>query len=38
VEGSQRAATATTLPPEVFKGDFKPSPEHEAEGRIGLKR
>ena len=35
VEGSQRAAAGTALPPEFFKGGFKPSPDHEAEGRIG---
>jgi hypothetical protein len=35
VEHSQSAATASTLPREFYAGDFKPSPEHEAEGRIG---
>lgn len=38
VEQSARAAPATTLPPENYgHGGFKPSPAHEAEGRIGVK-
>lgn len=35
VEGSQRAAAATTLSPEIYGGGFKPSPQREAEDRVG---
>jgi len=37
VEASQRAAAGTTLPPEFYgaRGDFKSTPPHDAEGRIG---
>jgi hypothetical protein len=36
VEGSQRGATGGgALPEQFYRGDFKPSPQHEAEGRIG---
>jgi hypothetical protein len=35
VEASQRAAKSSAMPDEFYKGDFKNSPAHEAEGRIG---
>lgn len=37
VEDSHRGATSAQLPPEAYgqAGDFKRSPTHEAEGRIG---
>jgi|HubBroStandDraft_4_1064222.scaffolds.fasta_scaffold01490_13 hypothetical protein len=39
VEGSMRGAQEASMPPEMYgaRGDFKPSPEHEAESRVGLR-